>query len=114
MEKRLYTTAQTKAIGGFGTTTMYKFINDGVLEAVRMGDRTMITAKSLHALIDGLPRVVTPTMQRRAGEVTEPAASLPPASPSVAKPQPQFRPHAPPRAGRTSRKGPAREPAITP
>jgi hypothetical protein len=74
---RLYTIRQAKAIGGFGTTTLYKFVNDGVLDAVKLGGRTLITGRSLHALIDGLPRLITTTMRRRASEKTEPGASLP-------------------------------------
>jgi hypothetical protein len=43
----------------------------GKLQARRLGHRTMIEAQSLHSLVNSLPRVTTPTMQRRAPSGTE-------------------------------------------
>lgn len=64
MTKRLYTTREAEAAGGFKTTTLYKLLAERRLEAVRLGRRTMITAESLEAFIASLPRVTTPAMAK--------------------------------------------------
>jgi hypothetical protein len=62
--KFLYTTSETRAALGCGITRLYELINNGSLEARRLGHRTYITATSLEALVASLPRVVTPTMAK--------------------------------------------------
>jgi Helix-turn-helix domain len=64
-------TSEAKAALGCGNTKLYDLINRGLLDAVRFGKRTYITATSLEALVASLPPVVTPTMEAR-------GASLPP------------------------------------
>ena len=64
MSKFLYRTSEAKAALGCGTTRLYELINNGTLEARRLGHRTYITAASLEALVASLPPVVTPTMAR--------------------------------------------------
>jgi hypothetical protein len=66
LEKLLYTTAEARAVIGCGTTRLYELLAAGKLRARRLGHRTMIEAESLHLLVNSLPRVATPTMQRRA------------------------------------------------
>jgi hypothetical protein len=62
--KLLYRTSEAKAALGCGTTKLYELINNGTLEARRLGKRTYITGESLQRLIDSLPPVVTPTMAK--------------------------------------------------
>ena len=72
LEKLLYTTAEARAVIGCGTTRLYELLAAGKLRARRLGHRTMIEAQSLHALVNALPRVTTPTMRRWASRDTEP------------------------------------------
>lgn len=66
MSKFLYRTSEAKAALGCGTTRLYELINNGTLEARRLGRRTYITAESLEAFVAKLPPVVTPTMAKAA------------------------------------------------
>jgi len=68
MSKFLYRTSEAKAAIGCGTTRLYELINDGTLDARRLGNRTYITAESLEAFVASLTRVLTPTMLRAAQE----------------------------------------------
>lgn len=38
---------------GLGRTSIYSLINDGKLEARKLGRRTLVTTQSIRALIDG-------------------------------------------------------------
>ncbi len=38
---------------GLGRTSIYSLINDGKLEARKLGRRTLVTTESIRALIDG-------------------------------------------------------------
>ena len=62
--KLLYKTSEAKAAIGCGNTKLYHLVNEGLLEARRLGRKTYITAESLEALVASLPRVVTPTMAK--------------------------------------------------
>jgi hypothetical protein len=64
MAKFLYPARAARAAIGCGTTYFYTLINNGKLEARRLGHRTYITAASLEAFIASLPPVVTPTMAK--------------------------------------------------
>ena len=46
-------------LGGIGRTTIYSLIGSGKLVAVKLGSRTLITAASIQALLDSLPRVAS-------------------------------------------------------
>lgn len=71
LQKLLYTTAEARSLISCGTTQLYALLGSGRIRARRLGSRTMIEAASLHEFINDLPRVVTPTMQRRASSDTE-------------------------------------------
>jgi len=64
MLKLLYTTAEARLALGVGCTKFYQLLNEGLLEARRLGRKTYITAESLKAFVASLPPVVTPTMAR--------------------------------------------------
>src|SRR5262245_57872636 len=65
LEKLLYTTAEARAVIACGTTRLSELLAPGKLRARQLGHRTMIEAQSLHSLVNALPRVTTPAMQRR-------------------------------------------------
>ena len=52
-------------LGGIGRTTIYGLIGSGKLVAVKLGSRTLITAASIQALLDSLPRVASKLGSRR-------------------------------------------------
>jgi hypothetical protein len=64
MVKFLYPARKARAAIGCGTTKFYTLINNGKLEARRLGHRTYITAASLEAFVASLPPIVTPTMAK--------------------------------------------------
>jgi hypothetical protein len=64
VNKLLYRTSEARTALGCGTTRLYELINNGTLEARRLGHRTYITAESLEAFVSSLPPVVTPTMAK--------------------------------------------------
>jgi hypothetical protein len=66
--KFLYRTSEAKAAIGCGTTRLYELINNGTLEARRLGRRTYIIAESLEAFVASLAPVVTPTMAKEEHE----------------------------------------------
>ena len=66
--KILYKTSETKAALGVGTTTLYRWINEGKLDARKIGRRTYITGDSIEALVESLEPVVTSTMKAEAGQ----------------------------------------------
>jgi Helix-turn-helix domain len=61
--KFLYTIKETKVALARGTTSVYKLINEGRLDAVKFGRQTYIKARSIDALIDALEPIQTPTMK---------------------------------------------------
>ena len=54
-----YTVPDACRTFGFGVTKAYELIGAGILDARKAGRRTLITAESLHAYLNGLPRVET-------------------------------------------------------
>ena len=44
-------------LGGISDATFYRMINRGELDALKVGDRTMITRSSILAYIDRAPRL---------------------------------------------------------
>lgn len=46
------------AMIGVGTTKGHELINAGLLDARKLGDKTVITMASIHALAESLPRAV--------------------------------------------------------
>jgi hypothetical protein len=55
-----------KADGGPGRSVVYQMINDGVLEAVKLGSRTRVTERSWEAHKRSLPRLNTSESPRAA------------------------------------------------
>jgi excisionase family DNA binding protein len=53
---RLLTVVQVRALLGVGTTTVYKLINEGHLELLKIGSASRVTGASLSEFIKGLPR----------------------------------------------------------
>jgi len=51
--KLAYSIREAMHASSLGKTKMYELINQGKLQAVRIGGRTVIPAESLHALISG-------------------------------------------------------------
>jgi hypothetical protein len=64
MNKYLYRTSEAKAALGCGTTRLYELINNGTLDARRLGKRTYITAQSIEAFVASLKPIVTPTLAK--------------------------------------------------
>jgi excisionase family DNA binding protein len=60
----LYTLRDAAAAIGCGHSKLYDVINSGVLDVRRFGKRTLITAESLEAFVEKLPRAVTPTITK--------------------------------------------------
>ncbi len=48
-----YSVSEACRVSTFGRTYIYQLINEGRLEARKFGKRTIITARSLRALIEG-------------------------------------------------------------
>ena len=53
-------------LGGIGTTKFYELIAAGLLDARKIGGRTMITAESLRQYVASLPKANIKTGQRPA------------------------------------------------
>lgn len=51
--KIAYSIKEACQVSSLGRTTLYKHINEGRLEAIRVGGRTIIPATSLHSLLAG-------------------------------------------------------------
>lgn len=51
MEPLTTTIEGTKQATGLGITSIYKLINEGKLETVKIGRRTLIKTKSIRALV---------------------------------------------------------------
>jgi hypothetical protein len=47
------------AMLGVGTTKGHELINAGLLDARKIGEKTLVTSASIHALAESLPRVPT-------------------------------------------------------
>ena len=65
-EPLLYHVADAKRMIGCGTTRLYELIGAGALDARKIGARTVVTAESLRAFAEGLPRAEIHTGQRKA------------------------------------------------
>ena len=52
-EPLAYSVADACRVSSIGRTRLYQLINEGRLEAKKIGKRTLIPAASLRALIDG-------------------------------------------------------------
>ena len=55
VNKYLYRTSEARAALGIGTQKLYDLINNGTLDARKLGHRTYITAESLEAFVASLP-----------------------------------------------------------
>jgi excisionase family DNA binding protein len=64
MSKFLYRTSEAKTALGCGTSKLYDLINNGTLDARKLGRRTYITAESLEAFVASLPPIMTPTLAK--------------------------------------------------
>ena len=51
-QRLAYRVSDTCHAGGFGKSTLYKLAAEGRLELIRIRGRTLVTADSLHRLID--------------------------------------------------------------
>ena len=54
-ERIAYPIADACRVVGIGRTNLYRLINEGKLEARKVGGRTLIPAESLRRLIDDAP-----------------------------------------------------------
>ena len=52
----MYRISDAREIARLGNTKIYELIGAGILNAVKAGRRTLITAESLHAYIASLPK----------------------------------------------------------
>jgi len=77
MAKFLYRTSEAKLALGVGNTRLYELINDGTLDARRLGKRTYITADSLEAFAASLKPIKTPTMAKAEPGVSPDPQALP-------------------------------------
>jgi excisionase family DNA binding protein len=82
----LYTLREAAAAIGCGHTKLYNTINSGVLDVRRFGKRTLITAESLEAFVEKLPRAVTPTITKGHERGGETARRAPPPKSRKQKP----------------------------
>ncbi|WP_424135143.1 helix-turn-helix domain-containing protein [Roseomonas chloroacetimidivorans] len=55
--KLAFTIPEAVSSSGIGRTKLYALIKEGQLEARKLGNRTLIPAPSLQALVDGLPSI---------------------------------------------------------
>jgi excisionase family DNA binding protein len=53
--KIFYTVAEAKAALGIGTTRLYELLTAGRLRARKLGNTTLIEAKSMQELVESLP-----------------------------------------------------------
>ncbi len=51
----LYTVAETVQMLGVGRSTLYVMLGEGKLDVRKVGRRTLITAASIRAFVEGLP-----------------------------------------------------------
>ena len=63
-EPLLYPINDAKRLIGTGTTRLYELIGAGLLDARKAGGRTLITAASLRAYAENLPKADIRTGQR--------------------------------------------------
>lgn len=61
-----YTVPDACRTFGFGPTKAYELIGKGVLDARKAGRRTLITADSLHAYLNSLPKLESRSAHQRA------------------------------------------------
>lgn len=54
MERITYSIKETGIALGIGRTLIYEMIDDGRLEAIKVGRRTLVKADSIKRLVDGL------------------------------------------------------------
>lgn len=52
MKRLAYTIEETPRLVPIGKTKIYQLISAGILKTVKIGRRTLITAESLHALVE--------------------------------------------------------------
>ena len=52
-EALAYSPKEAARVSGLGLTTVYRLINDGILERRKVGTRSLSPARSLRALIEG-------------------------------------------------------------
>ncbi len=65
-EPLVYMIAEAKRAIAVGTTTLYRLIGAGTLDARKSGNRTVITAASLRAYAENLPKAEIHTGRRDA------------------------------------------------
>ena len=53
-----YRIEDARRVIGIGNTRLYQLIGTGALDARKCGNRTLVTAESLRAYVQGLPRAV--------------------------------------------------------
>jgi hypothetical protein len=54
-QKIAYTVPEALSLIGIGRTNLYKLANEGKLDLRKVGGRTLVTAVSLHRLVDEAP-----------------------------------------------------------
>ena len=56
VRRELYSPRETENILGVSHATLYRLINAGRLDARKIDNKTVITATSIEAFLDGLPK----------------------------------------------------------
>ncbi|WP_416211145.1 helix-turn-helix domain-containing protein [Nitrospirillum sp. BR 11828] len=51
----VYSIQEACKIGGFGRTKAYELMGSKILDARKIGSKTVITAESVHAFVSSLP-----------------------------------------------------------
>jgi hypothetical protein len=72
-ERLTVTVARAKEMSGLGLTTLWGLLKSGKLEAVRIGRRTLVTYRSLEALL--APSQPAPRRRGRPRKITAPGVS---------------------------------------
>lgn len=73
LSKLSYTVAEACEVVGISKSFMYDLISDGRLQAVKLGDRTLVTEFALRKLLRSLPRAevhMGPRHQSRRAKTT--------------------------------------------
>lgn len=57
IQQENFSIGETVRLFGIGRTKLYELIQNGEIEAIKLGRRTLIRAESARSFIDRLPRV---------------------------------------------------------
>jgi excisionase family DNA binding protein len=74
VERCFYRTREVRAALAIGQTTLYDWLNKGLLVGVKVGRETRITAASFDECVASLPKFKTPKMAKAALASGDPSA----------------------------------------